>query len=105
MVAAAFAENTGVACCAPRKGNHVLKKSLPRAAYEDLVVLQVRKGLNMEDFNHPGNFIATPRYQIHGVILSGIASYISTQQCVSLVVDKITIWKRTLWSRAREVTV
>ena len=44
---------------APRTGNHVLNKSLPRTAYEDLVVLQDRKGLNMEGFNNSCNFIAT----------------------------------------------
>ena len=90
-MAGALTKNTGVACRALRTGYYVLKRSVSRAAYEDLVVLQDRKGLNMEDLNHSGNFIATPRYQIHDVVLSGIPSYISKQQCVSLVVDKITI--------------
>lgn len=104
-IAGMFAKNVSVSRRALRTGYHVLKKSLPRSAYEDLVVMQVRNGLNLGDLNHSGFFIPTLRDQVHTVMLERIARFINEQQCVSLVVDKITLWKRTLDVTAIVVTV
>ena len=104
-IAGAFAKNVNVSRRALRTGYHVLKKSLPRAAYEDLVVMQVRNGLNLGDLNHSGSFITTLRDQVHTVMLGRITRFVNEQQCVSLVVDKITLWKRTLDVTAIVVTV
>ena len=93
-----FNKNQCAAARCIRTGYYVLKKSLPFMAYEDLVVLQSeqKNGLFMGDLNHSEKFMATLRTQIHTVLKGTISRLIASQPCVALMVDKVTLWKRSV---------
>ena len=79
-----------------RTGYLILKKALPHAMFEDLVVLQHRNKVNVGDINHSSAFVASLRSQVSSVMSSKLADFIAKQPCVSIVVDKVTIARRTV---------
>ena len=93
-----FNRNQCAAARCVRTGYYVLKKSLPFTAYEDLVVLQSEKknGLYMGDLNHSEKFMGTLRTQVHTVLHGALSRVIASQPCVALMVDKVTLWKRSV---------
>ena len=93
-----FNKNQCAAARCIRTGYYVLKNSLPFTSYEELVVLQSEKknGIYMGDLNHSEKYMATLRAQVHSVLRGALARMIATQPCVALMVDKVTLWKRSV---------
>ena len=100
-----FAKNQCIAVRATRTGYYVLKKSLAHAAYEELIFMQVQNGLNMGDINHSTAFMRRLRTQVHDVLREKLARYVAAKACVSVVADKVTLWKRSVDITAIVVTV
>ncbi|XP_043241444.1 uncharacterized protein LOC122391500 [Amphibalanus amphitrite] len=91
-----FARNASAASHVLRTGYFVLKRSLPRASFEDLVVLQAENGTRVGNTNHSSMFVPTMRLQFSTVMTSMLQRFIEQQPCVSMCADKVTVAKRTI---------
>ena len=75
---------------------HVLKKSLSRQEFEELIVLQNINGLNVGDLCHSGSQMVRFRDAFSASVLRAVANHVRQCPCVSWVADKVTVNGRTL---------
>ena len=74
----------------------VLKTSMPRERFEELIVLQHINGLDMGSTGHSVNLIAGFRTATHEVLMEQLRLHVTTQPCVALMADKVTVNHRTI---------
>ena len=74
----------------------VLKTSMPRERYEDMIAIQFINGLDMGKTRHSGSQIPGFRVAAHEVLVEELRGYVATQPCVALMADKVTINHRTI---------
>ena len=91
-----FARNNSAASHVLRTGYFVLKRSLPRASFEDLIVLQSENGTRVGNMNHSSMFVPKMCLQFSAVMSDMLQKFIEQQPCVSLCADKVTVAKRTV---------
>ena len=91
-----FAAENSVAGRVFRTGYHVLKKSLPHLAFEELVTLQHKNGADMGSINHSTGLMPQLRLHISDVMRDMLARHLSAQPCVAVCADKVTVERRTI---------
>ena len=96
LTAGRFAANTSIAHRVINTAYYVLKNSMARATFEDLVVLQHRNGLRVGDLNHSEGLIRTLRVEFALVMGTMVTRFVRKQPCVSLLADKVTVARRTV---------
>ena len=74
----------------------VLKTSMARERYEELVFLQHINGLDMGRIRHSGSQIAGYRTATHEVLVKELSQHVAAQPCVALMADKVTVNHRTI---------
>ena len=74
----------------------VLKKSLPYATFEDLVVLQNSNGVKVGNINHSRMLVPSLRSEFCLLMRKRLMRFIQEQPCIALVADKVTIANRTV---------
>ena len=79
-----------------RTAYFVLKTSMPRERYEELIVLQHINGLDMGRTGHSSTQIARFRAATHEVLVEQLREHIASQPCVALMADKVTVNHRTI---------
>ena len=73
----------------------VLKTSMPRDRFEELVVLQFVNGVDMGRSGHSGSQITRFRAATHEVLMEQLRQHVATQPCFALMADKVTVNHRT----------
>ena len=74
----------------------VLKKSLPYATFEDLVVLQSNNGVKVGNINHSRMLIPPLRSEFCSLMRTRLMKFVQEQPCIALVADKVTVANRTV---------
>ena len=89
-------ETDAVAHRVLRVGYYVLVNSLPRARFEELIVLLHASGVNVGDKNHSAMQMASFRDAFFDEMLAMIKKHVASQPCVSVTADKVTLNRRTV---------
>lgn len=79
-----------------RTGYYVLKRSLPHAAFEELVALQHVNGARMGTINHSAGLMPKLRVEFCDVMRTMLSRHLVAQPCLSVCADKVTVERRTI---------
>ena len=79
-----------------RTAYHVMKESGSGESFSKWILTQRNNGADMGNINHSKALMPAARLAFHDVIIKKLKEYVATQPCLSVLVDKVTINRRTV---------
>ena len=79
-----------------RTAYHVMKESGSGESFSKWIVTQSKNGADMGSLNHSRALMPAARVAFHDVIIRKLKDHVAKQPCLSVLVDKVTVNRRTV---------